>query len=367
MSLLDKPYPDVPGTTIFDAEQSRKGYHLNQFCMSLMKAENRERFKADERAYLDEWPMTEEQKQAVLARDLNRLHRARRQHLLPRQDRRHRRQELPADGRQHDRHDRRGVPRHDDRGRPLGRGQPLVGEDGNAQAHRQPQGAADQKALSMARITASVYTSHVPAIGAAHRPRQDRRAVLAAACSTATSSRKQWIDGATSPTSSSSSTTTTPPRSAWRSSRPSPSAAPAEFTAGRRRLGPAPGAQGDRPPGARLRTSRSRVIQRRLRPDHRQQDGRRPRPDRAAVADVRPARGLAVPGDPVRRQRRAVPGAVGQPLLQARPGDPQGGRVASTRTSNVQIWGTGGMSHQLQGPRAGLINKRVRQRASSTG
>jgi protocatechuate 4,5-dioxygenase beta chain len=23
---------------------------------------------------------------------------------------------------------------------------------------------------------------------------------------------------------------------------------------------------------------------------------------------------------------------------------------------NVQIWGTGGMSHQLQGPRAGLIN-----------
>jgi protocatechuate 4,5-dioxygenase alpha chain len=69
---LDKPYKDVPGTTIFDAEMSRLGYHLNQFCMSLMKPANRERFKADERAYLDEWPMTEEQKQAVLARDLNR-------------------------------------------------------------------------------------------------------------------------------------------------------------------------------------------------------------------------------------------------------------------------------------------------------
>jgi len=69
---LDKPYKDIPGTTVFDAEQSRKGYHLNQFCMSLMKAENRARFKADERAYLDAWPMTEEQKQAVLARDLNR-------------------------------------------------------------------------------------------------------------------------------------------------------------------------------------------------------------------------------------------------------------------------------------------------------
>ena len=69
---LEKPYLDVPGTTIFDAEQSRKGYWLNQFCMSLMKAENRRRFLADQRAYLDEWPMTEAQKQAVLARDLNR-------------------------------------------------------------------------------------------------------------------------------------------------------------------------------------------------------------------------------------------------------------------------------------------------------
>lgn len=69
---LNKPYTDIPGTIIFDTDQSRKGYHLNQFCMSLMKAENRDRFRANERAYLDEWPMTEDQKQAVLARDLNR-------------------------------------------------------------------------------------------------------------------------------------------------------------------------------------------------------------------------------------------------------------------------------------------------------
>jgi protocatechuate 4,5-dioxygenase alpha chain len=69
---LDKPYKDIPGTTIFDAEQSRRGYWLNQFCMSLMKPENRRRFLAGPRAYLDEWPMTEAQKQAVLARDLNR-------------------------------------------------------------------------------------------------------------------------------------------------------------------------------------------------------------------------------------------------------------------------------------------------------
>ena len=70
---LEKPYSDVPGTTIFDADMLRKGYHLNQCCMSLMKGENRDRFAADERAYLDEWKMTEEQKEAVLARDYNRL------------------------------------------------------------------------------------------------------------------------------------------------------------------------------------------------------------------------------------------------------------------------------------------------------
>ncbi len=70
---LHKPYEDVPGTTIFDADMARIGYHLNQFCMSLMKPGNRARFKADERAYLDEWSMTEEQKQAVLDRDYNRM------------------------------------------------------------------------------------------------------------------------------------------------------------------------------------------------------------------------------------------------------------------------------------------------------
>ncbi len=69
---LKKPYLDIPGTTLFDMDQSRMGYHLNQFCMSLMKPENRKRFLADQRAYVDEWPMTEEQKQSVLTVDLNR-------------------------------------------------------------------------------------------------------------------------------------------------------------------------------------------------------------------------------------------------------------------------------------------------------
>ncbi len=70
---LHKPYTDSPGTTIFDAEQARRGYHLNMFCMSLMNPQNRAAFKADPRAYLDRWPMSEDQKLAVLARDYNRM------------------------------------------------------------------------------------------------------------------------------------------------------------------------------------------------------------------------------------------------------------------------------------------------------
>jgi len=70
---LNKPYTDIPGTTIFDSSQARKGYHLNQFFYSLMKPENRERFLADERAFLDKTAMSEEQKQAVLDRNYNRV------------------------------------------------------------------------------------------------------------------------------------------------------------------------------------------------------------------------------------------------------------------------------------------------------
>ncbi len=70
---LSKPYAAIPGTTIFDTDQARRGYHLNMFCMSLMKPENRTRFKANELSYLDAWPMTEDQKLAVLDRDYNRM------------------------------------------------------------------------------------------------------------------------------------------------------------------------------------------------------------------------------------------------------------------------------------------------------
>ena len=64
-----REYDDIPGTYVFDYERSHQGYHLNMFCMSLLKPENREAFLADEEGYLKTYPMTAEQRQAVLDRD----------------------------------------------------------------------------------------------------------------------------------------------------------------------------------------------------------------------------------------------------------------------------------------------------------
>ena len=64
-------YDDIPGTIVFDADQSRRGYHLNMFCMSLMKADNRATFKANEAEYLNRFPMNEAQRKSILERDWN--------------------------------------------------------------------------------------------------------------------------------------------------------------------------------------------------------------------------------------------------------------------------------------------------------
>lgn len=64
---------DIPGTRVYTAQRARKGYWINQFSMSLMKAENRKRWLADESAYLADWPLSDDQRQAILDRDYNRL------------------------------------------------------------------------------------------------------------------------------------------------------------------------------------------------------------------------------------------------------------------------------------------------------
>ena len=68
-----RDYDDVPGTYVLDSRSYRKGYHLNMFCMTLNKAECREEFARDEMAYLQKFPMSDEQRQAVLDRDYIRL------------------------------------------------------------------------------------------------------------------------------------------------------------------------------------------------------------------------------------------------------------------------------------------------------
>ena len=64
-----RDYDDIPGTYVFDGRRSPQGYQLNMFCMSLNAEANRERFRADERAYLDGFDLTSQQRRAVLERD----------------------------------------------------------------------------------------------------------------------------------------------------------------------------------------------------------------------------------------------------------------------------------------------------------
>jgi protocatechuate 4,5-dioxygenase, alpha chain len=73
MPSYNDQFRDIPGTTVFDATQSRLGYHLNMFCMTLMQPDSRVAFKADERRYLARFPMSDSQRQAVLDRDYNRM------------------------------------------------------------------------------------------------------------------------------------------------------------------------------------------------------------------------------------------------------------------------------------------------------
>ena len=143
---VNKNYLDVPGTTMFDADQSRKGYHLNQFCMSLMKPENRERFKVNQRDYLDEWPMTEAQKQAVLNVDLNRaISLGGNIYFLAKLGATHGKSFQQMAG------SMTGMTEMEYRDMMIGGGRSVegnrvVGEGGDAQAHRQPQGRSAQKA-----------------------------------------------------------------------------------------------------------------------------------------------------------------------------------------------------------------------------
>ena len=109
-----------------------------------MKADNRARFKANERAYLDEWPMSEEQKRAVLSRDLNRcMASGGNIYFLAKIG--------ATDGKsfQQMAGSMTGMSEEEYRNMMISGGRSIegnrfVGEDGSAQAHRQPQGAGQR-------------------------------------------------------------------------------------------------------------------------------------------------------------------------------------------------------------------------------
>jgi len=71
--MTEKPYDDIPGTFVFDADRSREGYWLNQFCISLRLEKNRQAFRDEPEGYMARFAMTEDQKQAVRDRAWNRL------------------------------------------------------------------------------------------------------------------------------------------------------------------------------------------------------------------------------------------------------------------------------------------------------
>ena len=62
--------PPIPGTTIFDGDQARKGYALNKMCMSFNEAANRAEFLRDENAYCARFGLSAGQRAAISHRNV---------------------------------------------------------------------------------------------------------------------------------------------------------------------------------------------------------------------------------------------------------------------------------------------------------
>ena len=345
---LDKEFKEIPGTIIFDAEQSRKGYWLNQFCMSLMKAENRARFKANERAYLDQWKMTEEQKQAVIDRDLNRMMALGGNiYFLSKIG--------ATDGKsfQQMAGSMTGMTEQEYRDMMIGGGRSIegnrrIGENGDAQKLTPKFRTSD-----MARITASLYTSHIPAVGAAFdhgKTNEDYwKPVFAGYDFT-----KQWMKAHTPEVIflvyNDHATAFSLQMIPTFAIMTGPEFAPADEGYGPR---PVPKVIGHPELASHIA---SEVIQ---------QDF-----DLTMVNEIDVDHGLTVPLSCVFGQVDAWPckiipfavNVVQHPVPSGARCFALGQAIGKAIRSypedlSVQIWGTGGMSHQLQGPRAGLINR----------
>ena len=340
MNAYTEAFKDIPGTVVFDAVQSRRGYHLNMFCMSLMKADNRAAFKAAERAYLERYPMTAEQRQAVIDRDYNRM--------------------LALGGNiyflakigatdgfsfQNLASKMTGMPEDAYRAMMIAGGR---SPEGNRSLAQRGQGAD-----RMARISAGLATSHVPAIGAAIDLGKTGEAYWQPVLAGYDFSRR-WIaehrpdvvvlvynDHA-----SAFSLELIPTFAIGCAD----SFAPADEGWGPR---PVPMVQGH--PELAWHIAQSTILD---------------EFDMTIVNRMDVDHGLTVPlsllfGQPAAWPCRVVPLAIN--VVQYPP--PTGNRCYNLGKAirkavesfdqdlKVMVWGTGGMSHQLQGPRAGLINR----------
>ena len=348
---LDKPYLDIPGTTVFDAEQSRKGYWLNQFCMSLMKAENRARFKADERAYLDEWPMTAAQRLAVLERDLNEaIALGGNIYFLAKIG--------ATDGRtfQQMAASMTGMSEHDYRAMMVKGGRaPAITAEGAGRPAHSPAARGGERTGSRGapRITASVYTSHVPALGAALDQGKTQDPYWQPIFDGYDASRR-WLAGhrpdvvvlVYNDHATAFSLDVIPTFAI---------ATAAEFQPADEGWGPRPVPKVIGHPALAGHIAHS-VIQDDF--------------DLTLINRMDVDHGLTVPlsllcGQPAAWPFAVIPLAVNvvqYPVPSPRRCFELGRAIRRALESydeplDVQVWGTGGMSHQLQGPRAGLINR----------
>jgi protocatechuate 4,5-dioxygenase, alpha chain len=70
---MTQPRSPIPGTTIFDGTQARKGYALNRMCFSFNEKANREAFRCDEEGYMRRYGLNDDQAQAIRDRHVLRL------------------------------------------------------------------------------------------------------------------------------------------------------------------------------------------------------------------------------------------------------------------------------------------------------
>ena len=340
---LPKEYDKIfPGTVVFDADQARKGYHLNMFCMSLMKAENRAAFKKDERAYLDNWTMTEAQKQAILKRDWN--------EMLQLGGNIYFTAKLAATD---------GLSFQQIAAMMTGKTQQEYA-DMMLKGGRSPDGNRSKSEWKnpWLKYVAGVATSHIPAIGAAWDNKKNRRALLAAGVQRLRSFQRMDRQDQTG-------------RLHRRLQRPHVGVLARDradlrhrlrgrIPDRRRRLGPAQGSTVKGHPELASHLVQSLVLD---------------EFDITIVNKMEVDHGLTVPltlmfGQPQEWPCPVIPLAVNVVVYPV----PTGNRcymlgkairkaIASyDKNLRVVIFGTGGMSHQLQGPRAGLINKEFDKR-----